>query len=101
MHISNRVLLHNINIRIMAHKVQTKDWDNFNIDLYAQRVKRTDCRLHTYRIQYNVYKSDKQMQNTILAIDYVVAYSRDEAIRTWGKWKGLIKKITRVEPWKK
>lgn len=85
----------------MAHKVQTKDWDSFDIELYSRRVKRTDCRLHTYRIQYNIYKSHKDLHNPRQAIDYVVAYSRDEAIRTWGKWKGLVKKITIVAPWKK
>ena len=85
----------------MAHKVQTKDWDSFDIELYSRRVKRTDCRLNTYRIQYDIYKSDKDLHNPLQAIDYVVAYSRDEAIRTWGKWKGLIKKIEIVKGWKK
>lgn len=85
----------------MAHKIDTKDWDNFDIDLYSRRVKRSDCRLNTYRIQYNCFKHEKDMHNPIQAIDYVVAYSRYEAIKTWGKWKGLIKKITIVAPWKK
>ena len=85
----------------MAHKVQTKDWDSFDIELYSRRVKRTDCRLHTYRIQYNLYKSDKDLDNPLQAIDYVVAYSRSEAIHTWGKWKGLIKKIEIVKGWKR
>ena len=85
----------------MAHKVQTKDWDSFDIELYSRRVKRTDCRLHTYRIQYNIYKSDKDLNNPLQAIDYVVAYSRSEAIHTWGKWKGLIKKIEIVKGWKR
>ena len=85
----------------MAHKINTEDWDNFDVELYSRRVKRTDCRLHTFRIQYNIYKSDKDLNNPLQAIDYVVAYSRSEAIHAWGKWKGLIKKIARVDPWKK
>lgn len=85
----------------MGHIVNNEQWDNFNIDLYARRVKRTDCRLHTYRIQYNYYKSDKDINNPLQAIDYAVAYSRDEAVRDWGKWKDLIIKIEKVTPWKK
>jgi len=85
----------------MGYKINTKEWDRFNVDLYARRVKRSDCRLHTYRIQYNCYKSDKDINNPLQGIDYVVAYSRDEAVRAWGKWSGLIKKIQIVAPWKK
>jgi hypothetical protein len=27
-----------------------------------------------------------------------VAYDKDEAIKTWGKWRGLINKIEKINP---
>tara|TARA_R100001510_G_C7439970_1_gene69670 strand:+ start:71 stop:319 length:249 start_codon:yes stop_codon:yes gene_type:complete len=80
----------------MAHKVNVWAWDRFNISLYAQRVKINDVFQSVYRITYKYFKNSKEMHKPIKAIEYIVAYDRDEAIKTWGKYKALLIKIEKI-----
>jgi hypothetical protein len=82
----------------MAHIINVEAWDNFNASLYAQRVKTNDVFQSLYKITYKYFKNSRKMDNPIQAVEYVVAYDRDEAIKTWGKWKGLINKIEKIKP---
>tara|TARA_R100001480_G_scaffold142255_1_gene139729 strand:- start:416 stop:664 length:249 start_codon:yes stop_codon:yes gene_type:complete len=82
----------------MAHIVKAEAWDNFNPSIYAQRVKINDVFQSLYQIKYNYFKNSREMNNPIQAVEYIVAYDKDEAIKTWGKWKDLIIKIEKINP---
>jgi len=82
----------------MAHIVKAEAWDNFDTALYAQRVKINDVFQSLYEIRYNYFQNSREINNPIQALEYVVAYDKDEAIKTWGKWKDLIIKIEKINP---
>jgi len=82
----------------MAHIVKAEAWDNFNPSIYAQRVKINDVFQSLYQIKYNYFKNSREINNPIQAVEYIVAYDKDEAIKTWGKWKDLIIKIEKINP---
>mgnify|MGYP001366654031 FL=1 len=80
----------------MAHKLNIEQWDNFNLYLYSQRVKKENNNMNVFRIKYRYFKNSQEMDNPIQAIDYVVALDRAEAIKVWDKWEGLIVKIEKI-----
>tara|TARA_R100000734_G_scaffold18322_1_gene15141 strand:+ start:1377 stop:1625 length:249 start_codon:yes stop_codon:yes gene_type:complete len=80
----------------MAHKLNIEQWDNFNLYLYSQRVKKENNGMNVFRIKYRYFKNSQEMDNPIQAIDYVVALDRAEAIKVWDKWEGLIVKIEKI-----
>tara|TARA_R100000081_G_C4761031_1_gene139885 strand:- start:39 stop:287 length:249 start_codon:yes stop_codon:yes gene_type:complete len=82
----------------MAHIVKAEAWDNFNPSLYAKRIKSNDVFQSLYQITYKYFQNSRKMDNPIQAVEYVVAYDKDEAIKTWGKWRGLINKIEKINP---
>ena len=82
----------------MAHIVNAEAWDNFDTALYSQRVNINDVFQSLYEIRYNYFQNSMEMNNPIQAVEYVVAYDKDEAIKTWGKWKDLIIKIEKINP---
>jgi len=82
----------------MAHIVNVEAWDNFDLSLYAKRVKINDVFQSLYKISYNYFRNSRDMNNPIQAVEYIVAYDKEEAIKTWGKWKGLVYKIEKINP---
>ena len=82
----------------MADKVNVWAWDRFNTSLYAQVLKRNDRWLNLFKITYNYFKNSNQINNPSQTAEYIVAYDKDQAIKTWGKWKDLIIKIEKINP---
>ena len=87
----------------MSYTINVEDWENkwrgsFDVLLYAQRLDKENNGMYLFKISSNYFKNSKEMFNPKKRIDYVVAHDRDEAIKTWGKWRGLINKIEKINP---
>ena len=87
----------------MSYTINVEEWENklsrsFNVLLYAKRLGKENNGMYVFKISSDYFKNSKEMFNPKKRIDYVVAHDKDEAIKTWGKWKGLINKIEKISP---
>lgn len=75
---------------------KTDWWDNFNEDLYCDYLIQKDELMYTYKITYKYYKGSTEGDEMCIAIKYVQANDRGEAIKLFGLWEKLILKIEKV-----
>ena len=52
--------------------------------------------MYTYKITYKYYKGNNEQAEMCIAIKYVQADDRQEAIKVFGMWEKLILKIEKV-----
>jgi|TARA_R110000868_G_C10634692_1_gene743550 hypothetical protein len=71
-------------------------WDNFNEELYCNYLIQKDEQMFTYKITYKYYKGNNEQAEMCIAIKYVQADDRQEAIKVFGMWEKLILKIEKV-----
>ena len=75
---------------------KTDWWDFFDEDLYCDYLIKKDEQMYTYKITYKYYKGSTDQSEMCIAIKYVQANDRGEAIKLFGLWEKLILKIEKV-----